>query len=280
MSERTRYEISIRDVPPHPEAVRLTGQRDDGLPDGIHTGGAWLHNNMVYKPLDGRPWINADFHLSTDEEQCLTEMQGQPLFPKNWRIEQINGRRFLVREKAIIISKNGDIEPSQLSAKNLAEVESGIRALNENNWEINDPVSLGIDRDHQLFLVDLSIAGKVSPIIQGADDYWRFERFCNLANAPAYPKLRQAGRHYLSASWRTRPETHEHIYGSFNRPVSLMWAALLRDDQFYLEDAERNFEKRIPYTFICSVNPLPVGIIDQYELEWMWSPLKYKKFTT
>lgn len=84
MTEATPLPLSIRDVGPHPDAVRLTGMRSDGLPDGVHTGGAWLWGQHgIFKPLDGRPYANAKNHYPTDELTVLELMAGQPLFPRS-----------------------------------------------------------------------------------------------------------------------------------------------------------------------------------------------------
>src|SRR4051812_37726178 len=40
----TTYPLNLRDVSPHPDALRMTGVRLDGQPDGVHTGepGVWV----------------------------------------------------------------------------------------------------------------------------------------------------------------------------------------------------------------------------------------------
>jgi hypothetical protein len=49
MPEHVVLPLAIRDVGPHPHAVRITGSRPDGLPDGVHTGGVWLYGGEIYR---------------------------------------------------------------------------------------------------------------------------------------------------------------------------------------------------------------------------------------
>ena len=168
--------LTIRDVSPGPGAIRLTGVRPDGLPDGVHTGGAWLWGEgEVWKPLDGRPHPTAGAHFPTQDDVVLGVMAGAPLFPRNWTVEERGGRRFLVRAVAQIFPR--DLPWSTLSEADALLVERGVRALNEAGWEIGDPVSLGRDPEGRLFLVDLSNAHFIASHVHGADDLWRLDRF-------------------------------------------------------------------------------------------------------
>lgn len=151
---KQQYPISIRDVSPGPGAIRITGDRANGGVDGLHTGGAWLYQNKVWKPLDGRPYANASVHIETDEEACLKALQGKPLFPKNWEIREENGRRFVVRDKVSTFPRGG----LTLSLTQLEEVAKGIKAMNKAGWAVNDDIVIGRDRSGRLFVVDLSNA--------------------------------------------------------------------------------------------------------------------------
>ena len=127
MTNYKEYPLSIRDVSPSPGAVRLTGTRQDGLPDGMHTGGAWLCGEEVWKSLDGRPYANAECHYSTLEADVLEEMADKPLFPRNWRIEEANGRRFLVRE--LPTAKARWLQGQTAKAVHAVELVPGLSAL-------------------------------------------------------------------------------------------------------------------------------------------------------
>lgn len=151
---KRQYPISIRDVSPGPGAVRMTGTRAGGGSDGLHTGGAWLYENKVWKPLDGRGYANSPIHIETQEEECLVALQGKPLFPKNWEIRELNGRRFVVRDKVQTFPGGG----LTLTLKQLQDVQKSISQMNKAGWAINDDVVLGRDRRGQLFIVDLSNA--------------------------------------------------------------------------------------------------------------------------
>jgi hypothetical protein len=151
---KRQYPIEIRDVAPGPGAVRMTGKTVIGGLDGLHTGGAWLYQNKVWKPLDGRPYQNAQFHIETDEEACLKALQGKPLFPKNWEIAEANGRRFTVRDKVQTFPGGG----LTLNASQVQEIEKGIREMNRSGWAVNDNLVIGRDGSGRLFIVDLSNA--------------------------------------------------------------------------------------------------------------------------
>ena len=267
--------LSIRDVSPAPEAVRLTGKRADGLPDGFHTGGAWLLGEEVWKPLDGRPYANAEGHYPTLEAECLEEMAGQPLFPRNWRIEEQNGRRFIVRKKATIIGQ--DIDYKSMTLPRLLEVERGVRALNRAGWEINDPITLGFDDDlYALFLLDLSAAGRMPN--KGccvADDTWRLEKFFELCKADLLIKLRRNARHVTAEiPFILEHPNHRHVYGSFNRPIDGMWARLPGEPVFvHTPYGSANWTESVPHTWVVTTEPLDDETLERYELRWGWSPV-------
>lgn len=269
--------LSIRDVGPDDGAIRLTGTRPDGLPDGFHTGGAWLLGNEVYKPLDGRPYANCEFHYPTREAEVLELMAGQTLFPRNWRIEERNGRRFLVRKKAMLIPD--EIPYDYLKTEQVLLVEQGIRNLNRNHWEINDTISLAMDSDtYELFILDMSAAQEMNG--QGcyaADDEWRIREFFKLCKAERILKLREHASHILTAAlWGMKHPNHRHVYASFNRPISGIWASLPKDTE-YIHQERANWEEMIPWTWIITTAPLPDEKIKSYELVWGWSPVHDKE---
>lgn len=273
--------LTIRDVRPAPYAIRLTGQRADGLPNGFHTGGAWLVDDEVWKPLDGRPYANCEYHYPTDEVEALEAIAGEPLFPRNWRIEEANDRRFLVRKRAHIIGQ--DVEYHDLSKEQVLLVEQGIREFNRRGWEVNDEIQLGIDPDtYDLFLVDLSTACYRPPEQRkgcyAPNDERRIFCFFKECGCDWLVTLREAAYRVIShmedllERARKRCEGFVHIYGSFNRPISSLWASF--PCEVYFVDNERaNWEKAIPHTWVVSQEPLDDETIRRYELTWGWSPV-------
>lgn len=149
MSTKREHPLSIRDVSPGDGAVKLA--------DSVHTGGTWLYQNRVWKPLDGRPYQNAPVHIETDEERCLTALARQPLFPKNWEVKESNGRRWLIRDKVQFAPKGA----LYLSERDALYIEEGISNMNSLGWEVNDNIVIGRDRQGQLFVLDLSAAQKM-----------------------------------------------------------------------------------------------------------------------
>jgi hypothetical protein len=183
--------LKIRDVPPFEGAVRLTGTRPDGLPDGVHTGGAWRYQRLVYKPLDGRPWANAEHHLRTNEAAILERLAGKPGFPRNWLIAQRRGRYFLVRHAAQVIPE--DFPYASLRHEDALQVEAAVRTLNAEGWELGDALRVAIDDVGQLFLLDLSNAGPIGPMWM-ADDSQRVLRWFEEAGFHGLARLRREGQ--------------------------------------------------------------------------------------
>lgn len=273
--EETLLPLSIRDVSPSPDAIRLTGTRPDGLPDGVHTGGAWLVGDLVYKPLDGRPYANCPGHVPTQEVECLEAMAGQPGFPRNWHVEEINGRRFLVRPKCLTIPD--DIPYSHLNTNRLLQVEQMVRGLNKAGWELNDPISLAIaPHDYDPFILDLSAAFYRGPGDKGcysADDEWRVLKFFEDCKADLLIKLRNNARHAVNEyEWLIEYPDYRHVYGSFNRPMSDWWATI-ETEHAYIQNPDPNWTDAVPHTWVVTKTPLPQDVIDKYELRWGWSPI-------
>ncbi len=261
----TRYPLSIRDIAPTANAIRLTGTRIDGLPDGYHTGGAWLVGDEVWKPLDGRPYANCPNHYSTLEDIALEEMADQPCFPRNWRVEECNGRRFLVRPKAIVIT------PKELLPSQALKIEQAVRSLNRAGWEIGDAISLGLcPVARQYFIMDLSNAHRMIR----ADDQWRIEALFKDADLDHLAHLRRNAHEALCGLEFAGniPAGYGHIYASFSRPLN-DWAYI--PDAVYLYPSERpNKGAGIPHTWVVTSESLGAGILQRYELHWGWSPIR------
>lgn len=278
MTDNTLLPLSIRDVAPTADAQRLTGVRPDGLPDGVHTGGAWLVGDEVWKPLDGRPYLNCDGHIPTLEAVCLELMADRPGFPRNWRIETKNGRTFLVRPWVATIP--AEVPYALLTTENLLYIESAVRALNAAGWQINDELSLGIDPEsYKPFILDLSNAGYIGPGDRGcysADEEWRVLKFFETAGAELLVKLRNNARHCITTvEWLLEHPNLKHVYGSFNRPMDGFWAAIPVARAF-IQNLYPNWTEGQPHTWIVTEEPLPQSVIERYELRWGWSPIHTK----
>ena len=279
--------LTIRNVAPGTGFTCLTGLRPDGLPDGVHTGGAWLSpsGEEVWKPLDGRPYANADFHASTREADCLTMMAGQPGFPRNWEIREAgtvtaNGqtftRRWLVREKAHVAKPNG------LKLRGLLQIEQGVRELNCRGWELGDILSAAVDRSGRLFVLDLSAAW---PSYEGTifDDESKILVWFEEMEAAKLAELRRMGRHVCSPGrlwkeedphWPKRDDgsadtSYCHVYASRNRGVSSLWAEI---PGAHFVDGDWNATG--VWTWVVAREPLSELTLYRYELTWAWSPIR------
>ena len=273
MTDNGRLPVSIRDNKPHIHATRLTGYRPDGLPDGIHTGGAWLTpEGEVWKALDGRPYANCEYHYPTKEAEFLEAFKGRPLFPKNWRIETANGRRWIVRKKAYIYEQDKRLQYSNLKLNEVLEVEQSIRYVNQQGWEINDPILLALDLDtYDIFLFDLSSAHKLKDAHM-ANEEWRITQFFELCG---YDKLKEFRTRSATVLHELRllsgielSKEHRNIYASPNRPMSAIWATI--PNAVYVDGG---YPKDNVWTWVITPRPLDEETIYRYELTWGWSPL-------
>jgi hypothetical protein len=269
----TDLPLSIRDVAPGPGAIRLTGQQANGLPSGVHTGGAWLYQGYIWKPLDARPYANCDAHYPTQEAECLKAMAGEILFPENWWIENRNGRKFIVRKKAYLIPD--DIDYSKLDYQQLLTIEKGIRNLNAHHWEIGDEIALAVDPDtYELFLYDLSTAHQMHDNgCYAADEEWRILQFFKLCQAERLVKFRENARHLTSMLIfdEDYQPGYRHVYASFNRPINSIWASIPGAIYRHNDQADRG--EAIPWTWVIIDQPLDDETIYRYELTWGWSPI-------
>jgi hypothetical protein len=279
--------LSIRDVAPGEGAIRLTGIRTDGLPDGIHTGGAWLWRGECWKPCDGRPYANAECHVPTDEEAALTAMAGQPFFPRNWRAETCGGRRFIVRPVARVLPR--DLPWATLTEQDALAVEAALRAFNEAGWELGDPVTLARDPDDALFIVDLSAAHHLAGTgLYGADDLWRIERFLAEAGFNRLLDLRRAARAVQSPVRFAMAQEYwslRHVYACKDAAAAraVAGSAFLTSAEaagFY--PAHKQAEALTMFRacspgWLLTANRLPPDLCQEHGLVWGWSPLRERE---
>lgn len=274
--EQLPFEIRFRK--PHVHATRITGTRTDGLPDGVHTGGAYRVGDEVWKALDGRPFANATFHETTLEAEALEALQHLPAFPKNWRIETANDRRWLVRPFSMIGGR--DFELSDISKDDVLYIEHSVREANRLGWEINDCISVGYDPAGCYFIIDMSSANYTAPgepFCNDVDDTASIEQFmavCGMEHLVTFRKnARDARADYIwKASEGSIKErmSYRHVYASFSRPLTLDWARL-PDDAILQHTDAAIWSKQIPWTWVFTKKPLPSEMVNSYELRWGWS---------
>lgn len=278
-----RLPLSIRDTKPFQHATRLTGYRHDGLPDGFHTGGAWLWENKVYKPLDGRPYANCDHHYPTQEAEFLAEVSDLASFPKNWTVETHNGRRWLVRDRVIVLGGKDAPYKGCLDKTDLLQIGADIREINRRGWELQDCLSLGYD-NNGWFILDCSTVHRMTGNgCYAADDTHYVEKLFEICGYDWLAKLRQAGRHatneyQMKAVKENRIEDIKlhlyHAYASFSRPFDFMWADKPGCNVGLLHNDFVDWNKQQPHTWILASEPLPKEYLERYELTWAWSPIK------
>ena len=267
--------LETRNIKPHKDAEKLgNGYRADGLPDGVHTGGVYRLNDEIWKPLDGRPYMNADFVCPTLEAEFLEAMSDLPSFPKNWRVEIANGRKWLVRKEAIVLDEK---DYRDLAKDIILQIEQDVMECNRRGWEVNDAFQIAFDKEsYQYFILDCSSAQRMTgSCAYAANEFDRIMRFFRLCGYESLVKLRQNARSLLSPLEfgekhpEARDGNYKHVYASFNRPFSLMWARL--DQDVILEHQRRS--DGVPHTWVVTQERLPESKMYDYELTWAYSRL-------
>ena len=294
---RKLFPLWIRDEKPDGRNwQRLNGLRMDGMPDGFHTGGAWLNpeSDLVYKPLDGRPYANSEVHAKTDElEACcaMAAITGH----RNWWTEttvhekdgEVVERRWLVRKRAMVLGK--DWKTSEITKDQVLQVEQIIHQFNEAWWEIGDDISVAFDlQSYEVFILDLSTAF-YRPGASGCytpDDWWRMQKWLEQLSFENLLNLRKGGKRVVPlpcgdkflergllgevVDWPGREWVH--VYASRNRPMSTTWARI--DKAHYVH--AKSYSEFGVHTWVVTPEPLNTDVMFQYELDWAWSPLQYK----
>ena len=281
MSNKLHLPLELADVSPGAGAVKINKPRFDGLTDGVHTGGAWMYRDRVWKATDCRPFMNCDHRVLTDEVEVLSLMANQPMFPKNWATFEQNGRGWIVRNFAMVQGQSS-FEPKE---SDLDKIRAGLVALNKAGWQIGDMPVVGRVHRSELFFVDLSNAHYVG---EAANDEWRFDDYVANTFPLVSERSRKAGE--AKIDWMVKsikhadPETEQMIfdtidnedspasvrrgfkwvYGSFNRPIHKTWAHHLPERVIIWQSD--GLTESTPYTWIMVEEPLSKDQIDHYEL--------------
>lgn len=240
---------------------------------GIHCGGVFRSpdKKYIYKPLDCRDGHqNNAPRLRTQEDVVLDVMAGAPGFPRNWHVEQKNGREWLVRPACLTIP--GTFPLAELREAHVLEIEAGLRALNEKNWDLGDGLEVAIDPQTRLpFLLDLSCSlyrgPKCSDLYR--DDSSRFDTWVETVGFAEVSRFRWDARHIVeSVRFHYRyPKEYTHVYattsGPFTRSSELPGALLIEADR----------QKSEVWTWIVLPVRLDVRRASDLGLIWGWSPL-------
>jgi hypothetical protein len=65
-----------------------------------------------------------------------------------------------------------------------------------------------------------------------------------------------------------------HVYGSFNRPLSFLWAKFPVKAFLVHPTLGTSWEHGIPFTYILSEERIPEEMLKSYELLWGWSRIE------
>lgn len=284
MVEGDKIELKYREYKPRVHAMQIVASRPDGLPDGVHCG-AWLdlETDTVWKLLYGRPFINADYLYRTKEDTFLSLFKHLPFLPMNWEVKASNHLWWLVRDKAIKLQPD---EYKHLDNARLLEIEKTIRKVNSEGWALNDYITLLFDQKvGEYFIADASTACPDSH----ADDTFHIERFFNLCGREHLNQLRKNARTQLHNLRYGKDQnlqefidfkgydksSYKHVYASYSRPISPLWASLPASTCFKHEDYPgRKDGEFTPFTWVITQEELPDEKVKSYELTWGWSTLQ------
>jgi hypothetical protein len=273
----TTLPLELGEVAPGMGFTRMPMPNYWGLQEGVHSGGPFLDpvGKEVWKPLDVLPTPNAQFRVYTHEVEVLTLMEGVVGFPRNWRVEEANGRRFLVRKLAYPIPEV--YEASMLTPEKVLAVEAAQRAINAKGWEIGDLVlRIAIDADtYEPFVLDLSAASFVGKAVwPGADEHLKFEAWAeSIAGRGDLVQFRRHARSVVSsAQWAiAHGRTHRWVYGSRYRPVESSWANI--PGALFLDG---NKAETDVCTWVVVSSRLPDEVVNGFQLEYGWAPIAYE----
>ena len=248
--------------PPGAEFTKLSVPANEG----IHTGGLFLSPlNEVWKPLDALPYPNAPMRVSTREAEILEMMAGQPGFPRNWRVETVNERRYLVRPFCQVLGQSiprGDVTLDQVLA-----IEQAVRSLNQKMWEVHDSITAAIDpQSQEIFILDLSAAqpygNEDSPSMFKADDTSVMMKFLGDMGFTDLVKLRKQARSLLhDEEWLVKDlsESYQHLYQYDKASRSLC----VKGESHQVRDE----------IWVITEQPLSAEVVAKNGLTWGWSPL-------
>ncbi len=279
-----RYPLSLGGVSPGEGFWRMALAHSwKGLPEGRHTGGPWTSGKEVWKPLDACPGPDVSYRVNTLEDVVLEELYTVDpfLFPRNWRIEERRGRRFLVRPWFRVVPFS--YPPAQITHDQVLLVECMVRVVNEQWWWIGDDLNIAFDADDHPILLDLSNAQRVnSRTAQGCEqpaEEYRFEEWAEaVAGYGELVRLRRAAQHLVSSVRWTMSEDalgwtdpRRWVYASFQSsipPASI--------DQCIVFPAH---VEALNVRFWCiAPGKLSDAELSNYNLVLGWAPLQYRSF--
>lgn len=191
-------------------------------------------------------------------------MDWKPGFPRNWRVEESNGRRWLVRPFCEVV---GQTYANALPIKMALEVEQGVRLLNYKQWKINDPIVVAIDPTrHQPFILDLSNASQVEPQARknfAANDMSYLLKWFRAIGLVELAELRESGQSILKKTvWMSQFQEFRHGYRFNDKTTDLPGFGV-------------NWEYH-QQSWLLTSFALPAEVATKHNLTWAWSPLEHE----
>lgn len=233
----------------------------------------------VWKPLDGRPYANAEHHYPTKEAEALEALKGHPAFPKNWRVEESNGRMWLVRPKLLVLGNDFSFSDITKLKDFCHEVEDAVRYMNSANWLLNDDISVALDKHYTPTILDLSCAQYMISRAACDSEWWRVEKFLNQAGMATLVERRIKAHGMITQVWLHAHVRYSYVYGSYYRPFSTLWATMPTGCHYVHNAVRNNID---PHTWILTDKMLPDDTVYRYELFPAWAewPMPIQKPNT
>jgi hypothetical protein len=274
------FPLALHVVSPGDGFVRMQMARLEGM----HTGGPFVSpdGGEVWKPLDGLPYPNAPRRIPTQEDVALALMAGSVCFPRNWRVEMVNGRRWLVRKLARVVPETH--AAALVTREQVLQVEQALRLFNARYWEVGDPLRVAIDpASGAPFILDLSSAHRMgSPTSSGvykADDSRQFEEWAaQVAGYDDIVQTRRAARQVVSRSeWILGKygRTHRWVYGSpLQHAQDGLCVGAVIPSAVYLPVEKPGTGMQ---SWVVVPGRLSDELIARYQLQWGWGPIEYER---
>lgn len=262
-TNREPLPASVQFLPPGPEFVPMPVPEGEGT----HTGGPWLSpEGEVWKPLDGVWYLPHPRAVPTREAEALAMMAGEPAFPRNWRVERANGRRWLVRKPARILGV--DISASAVREEWVLAVEEGLRRFNRRGWGVNDLLVVALDEKERPFILDLSAASPLDTPYEDEEGW--FWGWAIRMGRPDLASLRRKARS-LATSVRTRG--HRYVYLS-SRPVEEVRS--LAPEAIVVSTRGYGWEAGLWLSWALFPHPVTEEVMRQAKLRPVWQPWRGK----
>ncbi len=228
--------------------------------------------DLIWKPLDARPFVNADVLVPTREAEILGLLAGRPGLPRNWTSAVINGRGWIIRRRAEVLGP--DTPPTRAEA---LEIEQALRVLNAVGWCLNDHVTAARDAETgQVFVLDLSLATP-QPVKHFRDDWRAWCRWVRAVGHGDLAELREAAYSIADAMSLLRHSERRglsHVYAAASTSLPELPTSAILVGCSMLGDALDIRQPAGVRGWVLAADVLDATTCERLGLTWGWSPIE------